>query len=332
MEVDEGEISRLLSLRRPFGSFSTARVESDPFVIESGVRAGKTTGAPLMIRIPNENARSGDYDAFLTTPRPGHADYTAAVKYGGFQDVRGGGHFSGRLTAALVAAGGILLPALKRKGIAVATHIRELYGIADRPFEDYETDALSLVNKQFAVLDDEKADAMQTAILAAKAEGDSVGGILETAILGMPAGVGEPWFDTVEGELAKALFSIPAVKGVSFGAGFDLARMRGSEANDPFRMENGAVKVAGVRQGGVNGGITNGGVILVQTAVKPTPTISKEQESVNLKTGETVTLTGAGRHDPCIVHRARVVADAMIALVLADLLARRFGTDWMRSE
>ena len=327
--VDEEEIARLLSLRRPFGAISTGRVEMDPFVIESGVINGRTTGAPLTIRIPNENTRSGDYDGFLTVPRPGHADYTAAVKYGGFQDVRGGGHFSGRLTAPLVAAGGILLPALRAKGITVATHIKELAGIRDRSFGDFQTDARALIYRQFAVLDDEIADAMQTAVLDAKGSGDSVGGVLETVVLGMPAGVGEPTFDTVEGELAKALFSIPAVKGVSFGAGFEIARMRGSEANDPFRVEDGKITVRGTNQGGVNGGITNGGIMLIQTAVKPTPTIAKEQDTVDLSRGENTTVSGAGRHDPCIVHRARVVADAVVALVLTDLLARRFGTDFL---
>ena len=330
--VDEDEIRRVLALRRPFGAISTPRVENDPFVIESGVYRGKTTGTPLLIRILNENVRSGDYDGFLTKPRPGHADYTASVKYGGFQDPRGGGHFSGRVTAALAAAGGILLPALRKKGIVIATHIKELAGIADRPFCSFEADGALLADKAFAVLDEGAGERMREAILAAKKDGDSVGGVLESVITGVPAGVGEPWFDTVEGEMAKALFSIPAVKGVSFGAGFDLARMRGSAANDPFVAENGAVRPAGDRQGGVNGGITNGGAILVQTAVKPTPTIGKEQRTVDLSTGEESVLSAAGRHDPCIVHRARIVTDSTLALVTADLLARRFGTDFLRSE
>lgn len=328
--VDEEEMRRLLSLRRPFGAISTDRVEEDHFSIESGVYRGFTTGAPLTIRIPNENVRSGDYDAFLTIPRPGHADYTAQIKCDGYQDPRGGGHFSGRLTAAVVAAGGILLPALQKKGITVATHIKELAGIRDRDFNDLKADAAALAGLRFAVLDDDASDAMQASILAAKAEGDSVGGVLETAVIGMPAGVGEPWFDTAEGEIAKALFSIPAVKGVSFGAGFEIARMRGSEANDPFRMEGASVTVSGTRQGGVNGGITNGGAVLIQIAVKPTATLMKKQDSVNMKTKENAVLSGAGRHDPCIVHRARVVADSVIALTLADLLARTFGTGWLR--
>lgn len=330
LTVDEDEIRRILSLRRPSGKISTPRVEEDPFVIESGVFQGKTTGTPLLIRIPNGNTRSQDYDKMQTLARPGHADLTAQMKYGGFQDVRGGGHFSARITAALAAAGGILLPALEKKGIRIETRIREIAGIADRPLGDLWADMDALKNKPFAVLDDTAGEKMQEAILAARAEGDSVGGVLETVITGTPAGLGEPWFDSLEGVLAKALFAVPGVKGVSFGAGFDLARMRGSEANDPFRMEGGRPVAQGMKQGGINGGIANGSPILIQTAMKPTSTIAKEQNTVDYVKGENATLSAAGRHDPCIVHRARIVVTCMAALVLADQIALRFGTDALR--
>ncbi|MBQ3866437.1 MAG: chorismate synthase [Clostridia bacterium] len=329
MDVDEGEIRRALTLRRPFGAVSTGRVEDDPFVIESGVFRGRTTGTPLTILIPNGNVRSSDYDALASLARPGHADLTAEARYRGFQDRRGGGHFSGRVTAALAAAGGILLPALRKKGVAVITHIREIAGIEDRPFGDIAADGALLSDKKFAVLDEAAGEKMQAAILAARADGDSVGGILETAVTGMPAGVGEPWFDTLEGELAKALFSMPGVKGVSFGAGFALARMRGSEADDPIRMIDGRPTVTGLSQGGINGGIANGSPILIQTAVKPTPTVARPLETVDLDKMENAVVTAAGRHDPCIVHRARIVADSLVALTLADRLTVAFGGGYL---
>ncbi len=329
LSVDEAFIRHQLTLRRPVGRLSTPRQESDPFVIESGVYRGKTTGAPLLIRIPNEDTKSGDYAPFAATPRPGHADYTAAVKYGGYNDPRGGGHFSGRLTAALVAAAGILLPALKEKNIHVATHLAAVAGIPDRPFGDLAHDMASLNDAAFAVLDPDAAEEMQAAILAAAEDGDSVGGELETVVTGLPVGVGEPWFDTLEGVLAHALFSIPAVKGVSFGDGFALAAMRGSEANDCFLKDGDTVATVTNHNGGINGGIANGMPLVIRCAVKPTPTIHKAQTTLNRETGELVELVAGGRHDPCIVHRARVVADSMVALTLCDMLAVRYGTDWL---
>lgn len=326
--VDEAFIARQLTLRRPSDNLSTARREPDPFVIESGVYKGKTTGTPLCIRIPNTDRQSGDY-AFYGKARPGHADYTAYAKYHGFEDPRGGGHFSGRITAALVAAGAIVLSALKGKNILIATHLSRAGKVADRPFGNFSEDYALLSEKPFPVLDEDAEAAMKAEILAAKADCDSLGGLLETAVIGLPAGLGEPWFDSVESLLSHALFSVPAVKGVEFGDGFALAQMRGSEANDPFRMEGDAVVSAKNSNGGVNGGITNGMPLLFRCAVKPTPSILQPQQTVDFLTGENTEFTLAGRHDPFIAHRARVAVDSMTALVLADLLTQRYGTDYL---
>ncbi len=326
LTVDEAFIRHQLSLRRPQGKISTARVEADEFKIISGVFEGKTTGTPLCILIPNTNTRSKDYDRNI--PRPGHADYAAECKYHGYQDPRGGGHFSGRITAALVAAGAIAISALRQNGILVGTHISRIFDICDRSFNSYESDIETLADLSFPVLDFQKADLMRACIEDAASEGDSVGGILETAVIGLPAGIGEPWFDTVEGVLSHALFSIPAIKGVEFGEGFGMADLRGSEANDALRMENGRVITTTNHNGGINGGITNGMPLIFRCAVKPTPSIFQEQESVDLASGQNTTLTLQGRHDPAIIHRARVVVDSVVALVLCDLLALRFGTDF----
>lgn len=327
LPVDEAYIASRLTLRRPAGAISTARREADPFRIVSGVLNNRTTGTPLAILIPNGDTRSSDYTR--GPARPGHADQAAFAKYHGCEDYRGGGHFSGRLTAALVAAGAVVLPALKARGILIGTHIARCAGIDDAPFGDLAADISRLDSLPFAVLDEAKGQLMRKAIENAAAEGDSVGGILETAVSGLPAGIGEPWFDTVEGVLSHGLFSIPAVKAVSFGDGFGLADMKGSEANDPLRMEKGAVTALSNHNGGVNGGITNGMPLLFRCAVKPTPSIAKEQQTVNLLTGEDTSLKLTGRHDPAIVHRARVVVDSVTALVLCDLLALRYGTDWL---
>ena len=328
--VDEEFIRHQLSLRRPHGKISTSRVESDPFRIVSGVFEGRTTGTPLCILIPNTNTRSGDYEKGL--PRPGHADYTAECKYHGYQDYRGGGHFSGRITAALVAVGAIAISALRQNGIRIGTHISSLAGVPDRSFGDLDTDLEQLNGMLFPVLDPQASDAMRGEIERAASVGDSVGGILETAVLGLPAGVGEPWFDTVEGVLAHALFSIPAVKGVEFGAGFGFANLRGSEANDGLRVENGRIVTATNHNGGINGGITNGMPVIFRCAVKPTPSIFCDQDSVDLKTMQNATLSLKGRHDPAIIHRARVVVDSVTALVLCDLLAQRYGTDFLGAK
>ena len=329
MKVDRTFMEKMLSRRRPAGAISTGRQEQDPFVIESGVFEGYTTGTPVCIRIPNSDIRSGDYSASRDLARPSHADYTANEKYHGFEDYRGGGHFSGRLTAALVAAGALVMPALADKGIRIGTHIRRCAGIADRAFSDLQKDMDALQKMDFAVLDAAAGKKMQQAILQAKANGDSVGGVLETAITGLEAGLGEPWFDSVESVLSHMLFSVPAVKGVEFGAGFAIADMTGAEANDPFCMENGKVQTKTNHSGGINGGITNGMPVIFRCAVRPTPTISREQETVDIRKRENTVLAAKGRHDPCIVHRARVVVDCVTALTVCDLLALRHGADWL---
>ena len=327
--VDREYIEHELSLRRPFGKISTPRVEKDNFRIVSGVYNGMTTGTPITVIIPNENTRSKDYQAFYDTPRPGHADYTAHVKYHGFEDYRGGGHFSGRLTAPIVAVGAIARSALMRKGIFIGTHIKRLHGISDRDFSSYKDDIESLSSLAFPVLDGEAAEKMMGEIEKAKNLGDSVGGILETVVTGFPAGVGEPFFDSIESVLSHAVYSIPAVKGVEFGSGFGFSELYGSQANDPFRVENGSVTTATNNNGGINGGISNGAPILFRTAIKPTPSISATQDTVSLSQMKDTTVTVAGRHDPCIVHRARAVVDSITALALCDLLSCRFGTDYL---
>ena len=329
LAVDEGFIRHQLSLRRPAGRISTARREADEFQILSGVYEGRTTGSPLCIVIPNADTKSGDYQTEIA--RPGHADYTAECKYHGYQDARGGGHFSGRVTAALVAAGAILIPALKGKGITIGTHVARCAGVNDAPFafdeSELKAQLLDLNEIPFAVLDASAGEQMRAAIDAARTEGDSVGGVLETAIVGLPAGIGEPWFDSIEGLLSHALFSIPAVKGVEFGDGFALADQKGSEANDAFVVEDGLVSTKTNHNGGINGGIANGMPVVFRCAIKPTPTIAKLQETIDVKKKTNVEYGGRGRHDPCIVHRARVVVDSVAALVAADLLTQRYGTE-----
>ncbi len=328
IEVDEEFIAHQLTLRRPSDDLSTGRQEPDPFVIESGVYRGKTTGTPLCIRIPNTTQYSDDY-AFYGKARPGHADYTAYAKYHSFEDPRGGGHFSGRITAALVAGGAIALSALKKKGILIGTHLSRCAGIDDRAFCNWKEDLETLSQKPFPVLDPVAEEAIKSAIRTAREEKDSVGGILQTAVLGLPAGVGEPWFDTVEGVLSHLLFSIPAVKGVEFGDGFAFADLRGSVANDPFRMDGGKIITSKNSNGGINGGITNGMPLSFRCVIKPTPSIFREQSTVDFVQGENIDFTLSGRHDPCIAHRARVVVDSITALGLCDLLALRYGTDWL---
>lgn len=329
--VNEEFIASQLTLRRPAGAISTARVEADKFRIVSGMFEGRTTGTALCILIPNENRKSKDYDQLKALARPGHADYTAECKYHGFQDHRGGGHFSGRLTAAIVAAGAIVIDALRQKGIYIGTQIRYLHSVSDRDFspERLEEDINKLNSSEFAVLDETAAERMKKEIVKAKNEGDSVGGVLRTAVIGLPAGLGEPWFDSMESLISHAMFSIPGIKGVEFGDGFRMAELYGSEVNDSFRMRDGKVVTETNHNGGINGGITNGMPIMFSCAVKPTPSIFKDQRTVNMETGENAVLSLSGRHDPAIIHRARVVVDSMTALVLCDLLSGRYGTDWL---
>lgn len=327
--IDRDYIADRLSHRRPHGNISTARQEADDFRIVSGVYNGRSTGTPICILIPNSDTNSKDYSALQNIARPGHADYTAECKYHGFQDPRGGGHFSGRLTAPLVAAGAIIESALYKKGISVGTHIKECADIFDRDFDDHKKDIEYLKKADFPVLSAESGNKMKELIEKARADRDSVGGILQTIISGVPAGVGEPWFDSFEGILSHALFSIPAIKGVEFGDGFAMARMYGSEANDAFFAENGRIATETNHNGGINGGISNGMPILFSCAVKPTPSISKPQRTVDFKKCENTETEICGRHDPAIIHRAVPVVDSIAAIVTADMLLQRFGTDFL---
>ena len=329
IDIDEAFIAHQLTLRRPSGNISTKRQEKDAFQIVSGVFGGKTTGTPICILIPNEEQHSGDYTRFSGLARPGHADLTAHYKYHGFEDYRGGGHFSGRITAALVTAGAIAISALQKKGIKIGTHIKRCGSLADDDFSDYSADIAKLSETTFAVLNEEVKTQMIREIEKAAAQQDSIGGILETVIFGCPAGLGEPWFDTLEGVLSHALFSIPAVKGVAFGTGFGFAELHGSEANDPIRIENNRIVTETNHNGGVNGGISNGMPILFSCAVKPTPSIYRPQDTVDYINNENAQIEIKGMHDPAIIHRARVVVDSITALVLCDQLALRYGTDWL---
>lgn len=329
IEVDEDFIALQMEKRKGIDSISTPRREADKVRILSGVFQGRTTGTPIALMIENQTQHSKDYTATKDLARPSHADFTAKCKYHGYQDYRGGGHFSGRITAPIVAAGAICLKALEKRGIAIGTHISSCGGIKDRDFDNLADDIALLKNKEMPVLCDKAAKEMISAIESAKNEGDSLGGTLTTAVIGMPAGVGEPWFDTVEGVLAHALFSVPAIKGVEFGLGFDFADKNGSTANDEFLMINGSVQTKTNNNGGVNGGITNGMPIIFTCAVKPTPSIFKAQNTVNMATLEDAVLSLKGRHDPAVIHRARVVVDSITAITLCDLLVTRFGTDWL---
>ena len=328
VRIDAELLKRRLSQRRPHGAISTARREDDAPIFLSGVRNGVTTGTPITVIFENKNTASKDYSHLKDTPRPSHADYVAEVKYGGYQDERGGGHFSGRLTAPIVAVGAILESALAHKGIRIGTHIKALHGVSDRAFSSYECDIATLSEKLFPALDEAAEERMTEEILAAAKLGDSVGGVLETAIIGLPVGVGEPWFDSLESTLSHALFSIPGIKGVEFGLGFGFADKYGSEANDPFATDGKRIYTESNNNGGINGGISNGMPIVFRVAVRPTPSIYKEQMTVSLSKMENTALTIEGRHDPAIIHRVRAVVDAMSTIALADALATVFGTSY----
>ena len=328
LSVSEESIKAELLKRRPFGAISTGRREKDEFSVLSGVYLGKTTGTPLCIVIENRDTRPQDYESVIKTPRPGHADFAADVKYRGFCDPRGGGHQSARVTAALCAACAIIKDALLSKGIKIMTHIKRCACIDDMDFCDLEEDYKSLSGKSFSVLSDGAGALMIKEIEKAASVGDSVGGVLETAAWGLPAGLGEPWFDSAESLLSHALFSIPAVKGVEFGQGFKISDMKGSFANDPFYADGGVIKTRTNNNGGVLGGITNGMPVLFRACYKPTPTIRLPQETVDLNTLESVTLKAEGRHDPCVLHRACAVQNAVTALCIADMLTQRFGTEF----
>lgn len=323
--IDMEKVQAFMERRAPGrNAHSTSRKEGDVPRILSGVFNDHTIGAPLCAIIENTNTRSKDYDALKDVPRPSHADFTAEIKYKGFQDHRGGGHFSGRLTAPLCFAGAVCMQILERKGINVGGHILSIKDVYDDKFDDINVsveDFLNVQKNEFPTINIEKGEKMKETIADAKMDLDSVGGVVECVAIGIPVGIGEPMFNGIESKLSSILFGIPAVKGVSFGDGFNVAKLRGSENNDAFFVdENGAIKTKTNRHGGSLGGISSGMPITMEVAFKPTPSIAKTQESVSLKENKDTTLEIHGRHDPCIVPRALPCVEAGVAIGLLDLL------------
>ena len=321
--IDPEELAAFMARRAPGrGPLTTARSETDEPVFLSGIENGVTTGFPVCAIIENRDVRSGDYDAFADTPRPGHADYTARIRYGGFADMRGGGHFSGRLTAPLCIAGGVIRQILARRGIYAGAHLLSVGDACDEPFPLMPDAALfsRIAEGDMPVVDPGAGDRMRRVIETVRAAGDSVGGVIECAVIGLPAGLGSPLFGGVENVIAAAVFGVPAVKGVEFGAGFRAAAMRGSEHNDPFVVENGAIGTATNNAGGVLGGITDGMPVVFRAAVKPTPSIALPQRTVNTRELTEAEISVKGRHDPCVAVRAVPAIEAAAAIAVYDLL------------
>lgn len=323
LEINLAEVKQELERRAPGRNpLSTARNEKDAFTIWSGFLNGKTTGSPLCAIIENNDQKSADYESLSWKFRPSHADYSGSIKYKGHNDLRGGGHFSGRLTAPLVFAGAIAKQLLRQRNILIGSHIQRIASIAESQFDtvNINQEVLKQLGKQsFPVLNSVLGESMQESILSAKNAGDSVGGIIETAVIHLPAGLGDPFFDSLESTMAHLLFSIPAVKGVEFGAGFAIAEMCGSQANDAMYSHNNHVTTSTNHNGGILGGISNGMPLIFRVAIKPTPSIALEQHTVNAK-GENVSITVGGRHDPCIVPRAVPVIEAVAAMAIWDAL------------
>lgn len=318
--IDMEALAAFLRRRSPGRNpYSTPRKEADLPEFLSGLRDGVTCGAPLAAVIRNENTRSGDYAELRDVPRPAHADYTAEVKYGGFQDSAGGGHFSARLTAPLCIAGGICLQILARYGVRVFSHIASIGEIEDRPFDPMAPEAPE-GSADFPVLDEAAGEAMRAYIALCRSECDSVGGTVECAVTGLPAGLGDPIFGGMENRLAQILFGIPALKGLEFGSGFAGSRLRGSENNDGFCLKDGRVQTSTNRHGGILGGITSGMPLVFRAAFKPTPSIARPQKSVSLSGRQETELRIRGRHDPCIVPRAVPCVEAAAAMALVDAL------------
>ncbi len=324
MSIDAGAIAKEMKRRAPGQNLmSTPRKEQDKFIIQSGIFEGKTTGTPLCTLIPNSDTHSGDYSLLKDVMRPGHADYSGKIKYHGFNDYRGGGHFSGRLTAPLVFIGALSKQILALQNIHVAAHIAEIGGIKDDRFNPLGEDISvleTLSQKILPVLDDNKGKCMQDLILEVREQADSIGGSIECMVTGLPPGVGAPFFDSVESRLAHVVFSVPAVKGLEFGTGFAFAAMRGSEANDQYYLDDDVVRTKTNNNGGILGGITNGMPVIFKVGIKPTPSIGKPQLTVDLAKHENTTLQIAGRHDPCIVQRAVPVIEGVTAWIILDLL------------
>ncbi len=329
-KIDFQDITAFMARRAPGRQpWSTARREDDQVQILSGIYQGHTCGTPLCALIQNHDMRPQDYPEHMQIPRPGHGDYTGWRRYRGYNDPRGGGHFSGRLTAALCFAGAVAKQILGRRGILIAARIREIGAIADKPVDAATVDEQilrPLAAKEFPVLDTEQGGKMVKSIAAAQKDRDSLGGIIECFALNLPPGLGDPIFGAMESRLASIIYSIPAVRGISFGAGFSACSMRGSEHNDAFYLdEQGQIKTVTNRAGGINGGITNGMPVVLNVGIKPTSSIGRPQASVDLGTGERQTLTGRGRHDPCIVPRAVPAVEAAVAVAFLDALLVAYG-------
>lgn len=323
-KIDRQELRDFMRRRAPGGkAYATARTEADEPVFLAGLVDDTTCGAPLCAIIENTDTRSEDYDRLRDVPRPSHADYPAAVKHDGYNDIRGGGHFSGRLTASLCVAGGICKQLLERRGIVVGAHIAQIGEIADTPFDPVVDDIAALTmpgDKAFSTVSEDAGERMQQAIVLAKQNGDSLGGIVECKVIGLPVGLGAPMFDGLENRLAAAVFGIPAVKGIEFGSGFEGAMSTGSRNNDAFITDNGTVKTVTNRHGGILGGLSTGMPLMFRAAFKPTASIALEQQSVSLSDKTPTALTVEGRHDPCIVPRAVAVVEAVAAAVLYDFI------------
>ena len=323
IQVDEQGLQAFMSRRKSQSAFTTARVEDDRPVFLSGVKNGYTTGAPLNATIYNANQKSGDYDAFRDVPRPSHADYVAGVKYNGFADLAGGGHFSGRLTAPLCVVGYLAETYLQKHGIFVGAYLSEVGGITAVSYLDgipAKEEIEAAQGQAIPVLRGAKTNEIENRLQSVKADGDSVGGVIECVGLGLPIGLGECGFKSMEGRIASAIFAMPATKGLEFGSGFLLSKMKGSEGNDPWTLNGGVVVPKTNRNGGINGGITNGAPLLLRVAVKPTPSIAKEQDSVNLKEMTPTKLSVDGRHDTCIALRAVPVVESCVAIAILDAL------------
>ena len=320
-KIDMEKVMAFMERRAPGrNAYSTKRFEADKPEILSGLVNDITCGAPLCMVIYNENQKSADYNNIMNTPRPSHADYSAYIKHNGFNDVSGGGHFSGRLTAPLCFAGAVCMQILEDMGVNVHAHILSIKNIKDDKFNPINVENYNIDKKAFPVINDNQGEQMKAEIEKVKLMGDSVGGVIECAITGVKAGFGEPMFDGIENMLAKNIFGIPAVKGIEFGNGFEATTLYGSENNDEFCIENGEIKTKTNNAGGINGGITNGMPILFNVAIKPTPSISKMQNSVSLKDKTEKELEIVGRHDPCIVQRAVPVIEAVTALTILDIV------------
>jgi len=333
IELDFNYISEQLKRRSPGkSSLSSTRVESDQYEILSGFFEGKTTGAPLCAIMNNEDIRSKDYNLLKTNMRPGHSDYPANIKYLGFNDYRGGGHFSGRITAPLLFAGAIAMQILEKyKNIYIVSRIKSIFNIEDKTISKLNIDELKILKSMnFPVISEEKGSLMQKEILLAKEDGDSVGGIIETFIVNLDTGFGEPFFDSVESKLSHMIFSIPSVKGIEFGEGFNITRMRGLLANDSYYINEKKIETKSNNNGGIIGGITTGMPVVFRTAIKPTPSISLLQKTVNISSMENTDLKIEGRHDPCIVPRVLPVIEGASALVILDFMLEREGEVWKK--